>query len=1649
MSLRALLNDEPQNPISALPPRSSSTSVAPPSHIVNVPSPSIPNAHVSSQSVPFPSSIEASPSVRSPVEYSKSSLTTYGHTNGSAELPPPTKTPSRKVRKSGASSASAYPNGHAMDVDSGINGDTPPERTGSTGRSNLTGRTSPGFTRPRAYSSDLEECPQVWEAAAGKYVLRTRTKMKDIERIFKEHNQQTNATLAQNLKSQAAARLLKIQARQTAASQAHLKASSRPYATLYVGSDHSRAGSEAGDGYGSEEDELRGDDLMEGVRGTLGVPGKREWDGSAAPSADEGDSVVGAKRDGRRRKAVMDPDEDDDSVFGEAGSGIGTPKRHSKKRKVDGALSTKASGLLVPKGTGAVGGKGARKGARKAGRGKELATGRISLKEWNVPYPELGPPPLNFGAPTSVSFSVTATSHGVVIPRISAADYDAQFTPVWASIVQEAVPYAHKARANHVAAVKIVNERLAKWCTAAAKRGWGGEYAPVSRKEGKEKDVGGRFGRDPVVKSRKLQRELLTFWKKNEKEEKEERRRREKERVEKARLELEKKEELRQKRKLEFLITQTELYSHFVGKRLKTAQLEAGAPDEGVGADPMLEQDDDAVDLEAEIDDGFAEGDESTLDFDKDDPERLQALARRRARQRMLEIRRRATDFDQARDQARREANAASALLGIKGGAASPSASNALEDAEKRMLENGGDQMRNDAFGGFESQMDIDGLDKQTGLKDFDELNFQNPTMLQNRDMIPQPQMLQATLKEYQLKGLNWLAGLYEQGINGILADEMGLGKTIQSIALLAHLAERQEIWGPFLVVSPASTLHNWQQELTRFVPTFKVIPYWGTVADRKTLRKFWAKKAIVYDRDAPFHIIVTSYNLIVTDAVYLKSLKWQYMILDEAQAIKSSSSARWNILLEFRCRNRLLLTGTPIQNSMQELWALLHFIMPSLFDSHDEFSEWFSKDIEGAAGSSGSGFNEHQLRRLHMILKPFMLRRVKRHVQNELGEKIEIDLYCELTPRQRYLYKALRANSSVAELLRQAANFATDAAATASLMNLVMQFRKVCNHPELFERADVQAPFSFASFGSTNNILREGDFVEAPYSTRNPILYSVPRMLYFDGGLLDVPSYDSDYGFKQRWMGCLMNIWTPDWMNRRAEKGFAFLKVLNQTPSEVNRTYKSSLIERMLASTQHQETLKAEGPYTSDLDLVARHSIKSEFLLLPRVSRLLERARDQPALHEISAYSWRETPLSRRQMQIYVNHAAAPPIDIECRSVMYMEKVAQVRDAPLENLALYGLPPWSRENQLKVTRLSKMLPYVPPGGLISSSPSVQLPSAQMHAPEPKRLIFDSGKLAMLDNLLGELKGKGHRCLIYFQMTRMIDLMEEYMIFRQYKYLRLDGDTRLEDRRDMVMDWQQRDDIFCFLLSTRAGGLGINLTAADTVIFYECDWNPSNDAQAMDRAHRLGQTRQVTVYRLITRGTIDQRIVQMAGVKKEVQDVVVGNKPFVESHKPNEIVKLLLDDDELEALQARGDASSLSIPPSGHASGMVTPSGGRKAPIQVHGSWEAEDDGFFTGGRMQQQLQRDEDIEFGGAGMGVGATGSGMNTPGGFETGGELRGPRGGKIRVRGRGRGRGRPPGIPNGEGKSRSRGRGRGTGRGRGRGGTAAAVAAMVPDM
>ncbi len=325
---------------------------------------------------------------------------------------------------------------------------------------------------------------------------------------------------------------------------------------------------------------------------------------------------------------------------------------------------------------------------------------------------------------------------------------------------------------------------------------------------------------------------------------------------------------------------------------------------------------------------------------------------------------------------------------------------------------------------------------------------------------VRQPTILNCKMKDYQLRGLSWLVSLYDQGINGILADEMGLGKTLQTISLLAYLCEQEDNWGPFLVVSPKATLHNWQQEVTKFCPVLKVLPYWGSKSDRTELRKYWSHKRM-YRKDSEFQVCITSYETLTTDERYFNRVKWQYMVLDEAQAIKNSSSSRWRSLLDFPCRNRLLLTGTPLQNKLSELWSLLHFIMPTVFDSHAEFADWFAKDIEGHA-KNNKILDATTLSRLRTLLDPFMLRRVKRDVESEMPPKTEQLLHCVLSGRQRQLYSKVKANVSIVDLVQSVGPNGAESDRNSKLMNIVMQLRKVCNHPETFERRDPEAPYQF-----------------------------------------------------------------------------------------------------------------------------------------------------------------------------------------------------------------------------------------------------------------------------------------------------------------------------------------------------------------------------------------------------------------------------------------------------------------------------------------------------------------------------------------------------------------------------------------------------------
>lgn len=240
------------------------------------------------------------------------------------------------------------------------------------------------------------------------------------------------------------------------------------------------------------------------------------------------------------------------------------------------------------------------------------------------------------------------------------------------------------------------------------------------------------------------------------------------------------------------------------------------------------------------------------------------------------------------------------------------------------------------------------------------------------------PFLLKLPLREYQHIGLDWLVTMYERKLNGILADEMGLGKTIQTIALLAHLACEMGNWGPHLIVVPTSVMLNWEMECKKWCPAFKILTYYGSQKERKMKRTGWTKPNM-------FHICITSYKLVIQDHQSFRRKKWKYLILDEAQNIKNFKSQRlvlnfqcklyfmiifvfrWQLLLNFQTERRLLLTGTPLQNNLMELWSLMHFLMPNVFQSHREFKEWFSNPVTGMI-EGNSEYNDSIIKRLHKV---------------------------------------------------------------------------------------------------------------------------------------------------------------------------------------------------------------------------------------------------------------------------------------------------------------------------------------------------------------------------------------------------------------------------------------------------------------------------------------------------------------------------------------------------------------------------------------------------------------------------------------------------------------------------------------------------------
>jgi len=464
----------------------------------------------------------------------------------------------------------------------------------------------------------------------------------------------------------------------------------------------------------------------------------------------------------------------------------------------------------------------------------------------------------------------------------------------------------------------------------------------------------------------------------------------------------------------------------------------------------------------------------------------------------------------------------------------------------------------------------------QNATVDDDELDGDNEVSSKTIFLTSQPSTLGANkgkMRPYQLEGLNWMIGLQEHGVNGILADEMGLGKTLQSISILVYMQEFQHCEGPHLIVVPKSTLSNWMNEIATWAPNLKAVRFHGTKEEREHIVQNVLKPGLgpTEDSSRDWNVCVTTYELCNIDKNVLNKFMWRYLIIDEAHRLKNEASAFSKTIRTFETKYRLLLTGTPLQNNLHELWALLNFLVPDVFASSEQFDDWFNLDIDDAEAKN------NLISQLHKILRPFMLRRLKADVEKTLPPKHETILYTGMSSIQKKLYKDILLRD--VDLL-QGKNSSGGGGNRTAILNIVMQLRKCAGHPYLFP-------------------------------------------------------------------------------------------------------------------------------------------------------------------------------------------------GIEDRSL-------------------------------------------PPLG--------------------EHLVSNCGKMVLLDKLLQRLQERGHRVLLFTQMTRILDILEDYLVMRKFKYCRIDGNTSYDIREESIEVFNKpNSEKFMFLLSTRAGGLGINLQTADVVILYDSDWNPQADLQAQVR----------------------------------------------------------------------------------------------------------------------------------------------------------------------------------------------------------------------
>lgn len=720
---------------------------------------------------------------------------------------------------------------------------------------------------------------------------------------------------------------------------------------------------------------------------------------------------------------------------------------------------------------------------------------------------------------------------------------------------------------------------------------------------------------------------------------------------------------------------------------------------------------------------------------------------------------------------------------------------------------------------------------------------------------VPVPSLLRGTLRPYQKQGLNWLASLYNNNTNGILADEMGLGKTIQTISLLSYLACEHHIWGPHLIIVPTSVMLNWEMEFKKFAPGFKVITYYGTPQQRAAKRKGWNKP------DA-FHVCITSYQLVVHDHQSFKRRRWKYMILDEAHNIKNFRSTRWRALLNFNTENRLLLTGTPLQNNLMELWSLLYFLMPSSkvnqampegFANLDDFQQWFGKPVDrileqttmgGSANDNADLIDENvtskmdsetrnTVSRLHQVLRPYLLRRLKKDVEKQMPGKYEHIVYCRLSKRQRYLYDDFMSRAKTKETLASGSFL--------SIINCLMQLRKVCNHPDLFEVRPIVTSFAMpncvsSKFEEETNLIERR--LKESESYRDEVSLSVLN--------LDITNAED------------LNVFTSKSLN--------LYKSIKGLEAQIQQL--DELIDG--ASKYKDPQLNDYLEYYKFIKLRKQAEVKSHLEHVIYINNL--RCSRKPIYGESLLRQIQDIGLNKFNSESKAISDIV--LSVDARTNLMSDAIEKFSVLTPSVVALD-----MKDQIIPVSTQYKVKEEVATNAITNPFHQSQV-KLSIAFPDKSLLQYDCGKLQRLATLLQDLIAGGHRALIFTQMTKVLDILEQFLNIHGYRYMRLDGSTKIEDRQLLTEKFNRDNKIPVFILSTRSGGLGINLTGADTVIFYDSDWNPAMDKQCQDRCHRIGQSRDVHIYRFVSEYTIESNILKKANQKRQLDNVVIQEGEF-------------------------------------------------------------------------------------------------------------------------------------------------------------------------